>query len=218
MKTKTKAEKPMERIQRMYEFEIRAENNEENGNYITGCPIVYGKKTDLGYFDEIIEPGALDKCNLKDVRFLVNHNIDMIPLARSRNNNKNSTMQLMVDKNGMEIRVNLDTENNAEAKSLYSAVKRGDLSGMSFMFIIGDEEWENLDSDHPTRHIISISDVFEVSAVTFPAYEDTEITARDKKALDSARIALDSARRSLDGETSEKMLELEKEKNRNRTI
>ncbi len=218
MKTKTKAEKPMERIQRMYEFEIRAENNEENGNYITGCPIVYGKKTDLGYFDEIIEPGALDKCNLKDVRFLVNHNIDMIPLARSRNNNKNSTMQLMVDKNGMEIRVNLDTENNAEAKSLYSAVKRGDLSGMSFMFIIGEEEWENLNSDHPTRHIKSITDVFEVSAVTFPAYEDTEITARDKKALESARIALDSARRSLDSETSEKMLEIEKEKNRNRTI
>ena len=114
--------------------------------------------------------------------------------------------------------MNLDTENNAEAKSLYSAVKRGDLSGMSFMFIIGEEEWENLNSDHPTRHIKSITDVFEVSAVTFPAYEDTEITARDKKALESARIALDSARRSLDSETSKKMLEIEKEKNRNRTI
>ncbi len=215
---KTKTEKTIERTRRTYEFEVRAENNEENGNYITGQPIVYGKKTDLGYCDEIIEPGALDKCNLKDVRFLVNHNIDMIPLARSRNNNKNSTMQLMVDKNGMEIRVNLDTENNAEAKSLYSAVKRGDLSGMSFMFIIGEEEWENLNSDHPTRHIKSITDVFEVSAVTFPAYEDTEITARDKKALESARIALDSARRSLDSETSKKMLEIEKEKNRNRTI
>ena len=48
--------------------------------------------------------------------------------------------------------------------------------------------------------------------------EDTEITARDKKALESARIALDSARRSLDSETSKKMLEIEKEKNRNRTI
>lgn len=211
MKTKT------ERTQRTYEFEIRAENSEENGDYITGRPIVYNKKTDLGFFDEIIESGALDKCNLKDVRFLVNHNIDMIPLARSRNNNKNSTMQMSVDKDGMTIRVNLDTENNAEAKSLYSAVKRGDISGMSFMFAIDDEEWENLDSDHPIRHIKSISQVCEVSAVTFPAYEDTEITARDKKALDSART-LDSARKSLDSDTEKKLLEIEKEKNRNRSI
>ena len=167
------------KITRAYNFEIRAENNEKNGDYITGRPIVYNSKTDLGWFDEIIEAGALDKANLKDVRFLVNHNTDMIPLARSRNNNENSTMQLEVDKDGMAIRVNLDTENNTEARNLYSAIKRGDITGMSFMFTIDDEEWADLDSEHPTRHIRKIAQVFEVSAVTFPAYESTEISARE---------------------------------------
>lgn len=201
-------------VTRAYNFEIRAENNEKNGDHITGRPIVYNSKTDLGWFDEIIEAGALDKANLKDVRFLVNHNTDMIPLARSRNNNENSTMQLEVDKEGMSIRVNLDTENNTEARNLYSAIKRGDITGMSFMFTIDDEEWENLESDHPTRHIRKIGTVFEVSAVTFPAYESTEISARAKEALESAKDLLESKRRSL--ESDKEALELEKAKNRNK--
>lgn len=202
-------------IRRAYNFEIRAENNEKNGDFISGRPIVYNSKTDLGWFDEIIEKGALDKANLKDVRFLVNHNTDMIPLARSRNNNENSTMQMSIDKEGMAIRVNLDTENNSDAKNLYSAIKRGDISGMSFMFTIDGEEWENLESEHPTRHIKSIGSVLEVSAVTFPAYEATEISARDKEALDNAKAALDSARsRSLDNDKA--ALELLKAKNKNK--
>lgn len=176
-----------------YLCEVRAEND-DNGTYITGRPIVFDSKTNIGPFDEIIERGALDKTDLRDVRFLVNHDLSKIPLARSRNNNKNSTMQLSVDDNGMAIRVNLDVENNAEAKSLYSAVQRGDISGMSFMFGIEDEEWENLDSEHPTRHIRAISTVVEVSAVTFPAYEDTEINARGKEALDNARQTVETAR------------------------
>ena len=200
---------------RAFNFEIRAENNEKNGDHIVGRPIVYNSKTDLGYFDEIIEAGALDKANLKDVRFLVNHNTDMIPLARSRNNNENSTMQLEVDKDGMSIRVNLDTENNSEARNLYSAIKRGDITGMSFMFTIDDEEWENLESDHPTRNIRKIGQVFEVSADTFPAYEATEISARDKEALDSAKATLDSVK-LLDSNKRE--LELEKAKNRNKNF
>lgn len=203
----------MKMIQRAYNFEIRANNDDKHGDHITGRPIVYDSKTDLGYFDEIIERGALDKTNLKDVRFLVNHNTDMIPLARSRNNNENSTMQLEVDNDGMAIRVNLDTENNSDARNLYSAIKRGDITGMSFMFSINDEEWEDLESDHPTRRIKEIGQVLEVSAVTFPAYEATEISARDKEALDGAKSALDSARRSLDSEKTE--LELEKAKNKN---
>lgn len=207
--------KPEQTVTRAYNFDIRAENNEKNGDFITGKPIVYNSRTDLGWFDEIIEQGALDKANLKDVRFLVNHNTDMIPLARSRNNNENSTMQMSIEEDGMSIRVNLDTENNSEARNLYSAIKRGDISGMSFMFTIDDEEWENLDSEHPTRHIRKISQVFEVSAVTFPAYESTEISARDKAALDNAKNALDSAKnRSLDNDKAE--LELLKAKNHNK--
>ena len=178
-----------------YQCEVRAENDDK-GAYITGRPIVFNSRTNIGPYDEIIESGALDKTDLKDVRFLVNHDTSKIPLARSRNNNKNSTMQLSVDDNGMAIRVNLDVENNAEARSLYSAVQRGDISGMSFMFGIDDEEWENLESEHPTRHIRAINTVIEVSAVTFPAYEDTEINARSKEALENARRTVETARSS----------------------
>ena len=130
------------------------------------------------------------------MRFLVNHNTDMIPLARSRNNNSNSTMQLsVVSGEGMDIRVDLDTENNAEASSLYSAVSRGDISGMSFMFRVDADSWEELESEHPTRTIEKISKVYEVSAVTFPAYEATSIQARGlADALESAKASLESER------------------------
>ena len=198
-------------VTRAYNFEIRAENNEKNGDHITGRPIVYDSKTNLGYFDEVIVSGALEETDLKDVRFLVNHNTDMIPLARSRNNNENSTMQLSPDEKGMGMRANLDTENNSEARNLYSAVGRGDISGMSFMFTIDEERWEDLESDHPTRYILKIGKVFEVSAVTFPAYESTEISARDKLALESAKATLESVR-SLSLESDKDALELEKAK------
>lgn len=182
--------------QRSYTFEIRAEQDANEMGVVTGRPIVYNSRTDLGWFDEIIESGALNGADLRDVRFLVNHDISKIPLARSRNNNANSTMQLMPDDQGMAIRVNLDVKNNSDARNLYSAIERGDITGMSFMFGIDDEEWSELESDHPTRHIRKISTVVEVSAVTFPAYESTEISVRNKQALDNAKLALESAKRS----------------------
>lgn len=201
--------KPLE--QRSYNFEVRAEETEA-GNIITGRPIVYNSRTNLGWFDEIIESGALSNTDLTDVRFLVNHDTSKIPLARSRRNNGNSTMKLTVDEAGMGIKVTLDTENNSEAKALYSAVQRGDISGMSFMFGIDDEEWENLESDHPTRHIRAISTVVEVSAVTFPAYESTEINARSKEALDNARSTLEKVRQQSAPSVDTDELELLKEK------
>lgn len=178
---------------RSFICEVRAEEN-DNGAIITGRPIVYNSRADLGGFDEFIDSGALDNTDLTDVRFLVNHDISKIPLARSRRNNGNSTMQLTVDTFGMGIRVTLDTENNSEARALYSAVQRGDITGMSFMFGVRGEKWDDLESERPTRHITDISTVVEVSAVTFPAYEATEINARSNSALDNARAALENAR------------------------
>lgn len=179
---------------RNFDFEVRAEEN-ERGKMLTGVPIVFNARTDLGWYDEIIEAGALDGTDLRDVRFLVNHNTDMIPLARSRNNNENSTMQMTVGEDGMTIRVDLDTENNADARSLYSAVSRGDISGMSFMFTVDGDSWDDMESDHPTRRIRNISRVFEVSAVTFPAYAQTSIQARGlSETLESAKESLESAR------------------------
>lgn len=180
---------------RAFDFEVRAERN-ETGSVLTGQPIVYNERANLGWYDEIIADGALTDTDLRDVRLLVNHNTDMIPLARSRNNNANSTMQMeVVPGSGMSIRVNLDTENNAEAKSLYSAVERGDITGMSFMFRVDGDKWDDLESDHPTRTVTNISRVFEVSAVTFPAYEATSIQARGlSDALESAKTSLESAK------------------------
>lgn len=179
---------------RSYNFEIRAEDNEQ-GHIITGRPIVYNSRTNIGPYDEVIESGALDFTDLTDVRFLVNHDTSMIPLARSRRNNGNSTMKLTPDMQGLNIDfIKLDTENNTTARALHSAVGRGDITGMSFLFSIDDEEWENLESEHPTRRIKKIGSVVEISAVTFPAYEATEIYARSNEALENARSALDKAR------------------------
>lgn len=206
---------------RNYEFEVRADENDDNGTFISGRPIVYESKTDLGYFDETIARGALDDTDLTDVRFLVNHNIDMIPLARSRKNNKNSSMQLTVDDDGLGIRVNLDTENNSEARNLYSAVKRGDITGMSFMFSIDEEEWTGEETDHPSRTINKIGTVVEVSAVTFPAYEETEISARAKEMVETVlkrSVDTDPDKPPVDTGRSDDDIELLKAKARNNSI
>lgn len=181
---------------RSYSFDVLASETGDGEKIITGRPIVYNSRTNLGDFDEVIDAGALDKADLTDIRFLVNHDTSMIPLARSRRNNGNSTMKLTPDGDGLNLDfVKLDTENNSDARSLYSAVSRGDVTGMSFMFFVDGERWENLESEHPVRHITAISRVLEVSAVTWPAYESTEIYARSEaSALDSAKSVLEKAR------------------------
>lgn len=187
-----------ELIERAFNFNLRAAENEEHGSIIEGRAIVYDSVTDLGFCKEVIKKGALKETDLTDVRLLVNHDISKIPLARSRNNNDNSTMQLTVDDEGLLIRAVLDIENNADAKSLYSAVQRGDISGMSFMFSIEDEEWTELNTDMPTRHIKKIASVIECSAVTFPAYKETSINTRSTYKLESLRKTLESVKRDYD--------------------
>lgn len=188
---------------RKFDFEIRADQSDEYGRFLSGQPIVYDAPTELydrmiGEYVEVIDDGALSDTDLRDVRFLVNHNTDMIPLARSRNNNANSTMQMIVvPTRGMHIRVNLDTENNADSRALYSAVERGDVSGMSYMYEVNEEYWD-MDSEKPVRHIVSIGKVYEVSACTFPAYEQTSIQTRGlSDALEGARASLESAKAEL---------------------
>lgn len=197
---------------RSYTFEVRAEQTDE-GAILTGRPVVYNSRTDLGWFDEVIEPGALDGTDLTDVRFLVNHDVSKIPLARSRRNNGNSTMQLSVDLEGLSLDwVKLDVENNAEARALYSAVQRNDITGMSFMFSVDSETWDDIESEHPIRHINKIGSIVEISAVTFPAYSAANISARSKEALENARLELENARRSANDAEALKELELAKAK------
>ncbi|GAB6170932.1 hypothetical protein JCM15765_04100 [Paradesulfitobacterium aromaticivorans] len=177
-----------------------------DGGVIEGHAAVYDQKTNIGdWFFEIVERGAFDGCNFDDVLFTANHELWDIPLARSRRNNSNSTLQLNLDDQGLFIKANLDIDNNAEAKSLYSAVKREDITGMSFIFYVSEERWEDLDTDMPTRHIEKIAKVREVSAVNYPAYTGTDINARsDQSALENAKKALDNARSTLDNEKNER--------------
>ena len=197
---------------RSYNFDISTRSREDGTRELTGRPIVYNSRTNLGPFDEIIDPGALDGTDLTDVRFLINHDLSRIPLARSRRNNGNSTMQLTPDTEGLSLDwVRLDVGNNADARALCSAVERGDISGMSIMFSIDGEKWDDLQSDHPTRHVTKIGSIVEVSACTFPAYTSTEISARSKEALENAKAVLERAR-ELRAKSPEGDLELEKAK------
>lgn len=187
--------------------------DDSEGTIIEGTPIVFNSRTNIGYFDEVIESGALDNADLTDVRLCLNHDTSYV-YARSRRNNPNSTMQLAVTVEGLKISAKLDTESSERAKDFVSMIKRGDIDKMSFMFSVDEDRWEDLESDHPTRHILKIGSVVEVSAVTFPAYDTTEINARSKEALENARQALESAQqqraKSLDSDVTE--LELAKAK------
>jgi phage head maturation protease len=80
------------------------------------------------------------------------------------------------------------------------------------MFTVDKDSWEDLDSDQPLRRITSISRVFEVSAVTFPAYEGTSIeAASDGETLESVKAALESAREK---QREERAAEAEQERRR----
>ncbi len=170
------------------------ETREENGmGIIEGRPVVLNSVTDLGFCDEVIDSRALIGTDLTDVRLCLNHVTDYV-YARSRQNNGNSTMQLYVDEAGLRFVASLNIESSPKAQDYYSAVKRGDMDKMSFMFSIDGYEWENLESDHPTRRITKIGTIYEISAVTFPAYNSTSIEARDASVLESIRRELESAR------------------------
>jgi len=167
----------------------------DEGSVIQGHAAVFGQTTNMyGCWNETIARGAFDKTDFTDVLFSVNHDLSEIPLARSRNNNANSTLQLQVDDQGLNTRAVLDVENNSEAKALYGSVQRGDMNGMSFIFSVREDEWTGLDTDMPSRIITDIAKVYEVSAVSFPAYSGTDINARSASELESAKKVLEGAR------------------------
>lgn len=179
-------------IKRCYELtEARAE---AEGNVIEGHAAVYGQTTNIGnWFYEIIAPGAFDRTDLSDVALYLNHNIDALPMARSRKSIPDSTMKVSPDDRGLFMAASVDTENNMDARALKSAIVRKDVTGMSFSFLVGDEEWQGLDLDMPTRTIKTVAKVIEVSAVTYPAYTGTDIDARSDS-LESDKAALERAK------------------------
>ncbi len=150
------------------------DTDEAGGMTLTGTPIVFDQPTTIntpdGSYMEIIAAGALDGCDLSDSRLLWAHDDKRVPLARTP-----KTMSLTVDSQGLHMVATLpDTE---EARSVYEAVRRRDVQGMSFAFVVspGGDEWS---ADGTTRTINKISKVLEVSAVNFPAYPMASIEAR----------------------------------------
>jgi HK97 family phage prohead protease len=178
--------------------ESRAAENDDQ-IHLEGTPIVFNQSTDIaGWWEEVIEPTAIDEETLRDVRLLVNHDFSGIPLARSRRNTPNATMRLFLRPEEVHMEADLDAK-NPKAVELNSAIKRGDISGMSFAFLVDGERWDRLDSDYPKRTITHISEIFEVSVVNEPAYSQTSISSRSlesgKKSLEEARAALESAKK-----------------------
>lgn len=164
--------KPKDYEQRSYASDVSAEGNE-----ITGNPAVCGVRTRMYDYIEIIEPGALTEADISDVLLTVNHNLSDIPLARSKGGQPGETMQLTVDNYNCRITAQLDVENNPQARALHSAVARGNITGMSFMFHVKEDSWER-ENDVLIRHIQKIDKIIDVSAVTIPAYPSTSISAR----------------------------------------
>lgn len=196
------------------QFETREENEQ---GIIEGMPVVLNSRTNMGDWDEIIDAGALNNTDLTDVRLCLNHDTSYV-YARSRNNNGNSTMQIFRDAAGLRFRAGLNIKTCPKAQDYYSAVSRGDMDKMSFMFTVDGYEWTDLETDHPTRHITSIGVIYEISCVTFPAYESTSIEARDASALESVKRELESLRaqrlKTLDSDKSLDLAKLRYEYNK----
>lgn len=168
---------------------------DNSGNTVEGHAAVFGQAYDMcGWWSETIARGAFDKTDFTDVLFSINHDLKKLPLARSRNNNANSTLQLQVDDQGLATRAELDVENNVDAKALYGSIMRGDMNGMSYIFSVRQDEWTGLDTEYPTRTITDIAKVYEVSAVSMPANPGTDINARSQDELESLKNVLESAR------------------------
>lgn len=154
-------------------IEIR---EDDNGNRtLTGYAVKWEKKSQvLGFFRKFREQfkrGAFaDSLNKDDQRFLWSHDVSKV-LGRKKNN----TLRLTEDDIGL--RVELDLPKTTLGDDTYESIKRGDVDGMSFGFRMEDHEIEEPDDDLPLR-TVKKARLLEVSAVAFPAYPDSEVSAR----------------------------------------
>lgn len=146
-------------------LEVRATENRT----LEGLAVVFNQPGKIGTMTEVIHPDALRGVDLDGIVLITNHDGSGIPLARSP-----KTLALTVTEQGLEMRASLpDTE---QARAVYEAVKRGDLSQMSFAFDIGAADY---DEQTQTRTITQISKVYEISIVNFAAYTQTHVEARN---------------------------------------
>lgn len=156
--------------------EVRALEDEPEKMIIEGYAVVFDEPIDLGYI-EVIDKGALDGADMSDVCLKYNHEDTTLIMARTRN----KSLQLTIDDHGLKIYAELiDTQSN---RDIYKSIQAGLLDKMSFAFIVEDANWDTVDGTD-IRHIKKIAKLFDVSVVDVPAYEQTEVYARSKEAVD----------------------------------
>ena len=149
-------------------MELRAADSDGDLMVLEGFAANFEQETDLGYFKEKIARGAFEGRMEDDVRYLLNHK--GVPMART----SNGTLELEVREEGLYTRAVLnDTQ---QSKDVYKAVKRGDITSMSFAFTIAEDE---IDVEKNLRTVTKVKKLYDVSAVTYPAYPTTSIKARD---------------------------------------
>ena len=198
----------MDFIKRNYPAEFRADS--ESG-LIVGVPIVFDTPTDIGgYFQETICKGAITEEMLKrDVGFYFNHDLNSKRIARSIIPiDRLGGMDFKIDGEKVTMRVNANRQ-RTDANDLYLGIEDGTIDGMSFMFAVADERWEDENTDYPKRFILRIDPIIEVSAVNYPAYKSTSISVARGDLLtenDKAVIGKLQERRRAAAETEAKKI------------
>ena len=164
------------------QFEAR---EEENRPHITGYFSVFDGVYEIGPgMTESVDRHAFDNTIGGDIRALINHNSDMV-LGRT----KAHTLELRIDEHGLwgDILIN---PNDQDAMNLYERVRRGDVDQCSFGFRIISEETD-FREDGSIHWRITEVELFEVSVCTFPAYEDTNVSAREAQRRELSKNRLD---------------------------
>ena len=138
---------------------------------LEGYASIFNTPADLGSFSEVIEAGAFTRAlnEGQDVRALVEHDP-----ARIIGRTKNNTLELREDEKGLFTRIELP--DTSVGRDLAALVERGDIDAMSFGFTVRSDRWERSEGKN-VRYIEDV-DLFDISAVSFPAYPDTEIALR----------------------------------------
>jgi len=151
---------------------------EEDKRTLVGYASVFNSPADIGgWWIETIAPGAFAGTLGGDVRALVDHDHGRV-IGRT----KSGTLRLSEDAKGL--RCEIDVPDTTDGNDLWTLVERGDISGMSFGFRVTKEVWDET-VEPPQRTILAV-DLMEVSAVAWPAFDDTEI---GKRSLEEWRSA-----------------------------
>ena len=161
---------------RDFAYETRTD---EQNFIVEGTPVVFDKETFLfndGEYDcfEVVDKRAFDEADMTDVIFNYNHSGRVY--ARTRND----TLTLSIEDDGLHMTAEL-WKDDAGHTELYKDISRGNIDKMSFAFTISDTEWtEDRDEKKAIRRITGINRLYDVSAVDIPAYNDTQISARNE--------------------------------------